>query len=169
MGLKSTQNTRNVNQSNGRYEVDGLIFYSKFVYKNIKSIEKNLKLLYSTDPNSEKGYINHSNVRDDEKYFDEILGRVEDFIEKIRFIEDWYWYEICEEKKSSYFFKKFKGTYYCLKECKFLFDKYGCLYDEHGNVNNQYINNFERRIIEIKKELNYMGIEINIWGFKSLE
>ena len=155
MGFKTTKNN-----CNGRYEVDDIIFYSKFVYENIRSIDKYLKLLYTKDSTSNSGYINHSNVRDDEKYFDEILGRVEDCIEKIRFIQDWYLYEICEEKKTSYFFEKFKGIYYCLKEYGCLFDQYGCLLDEYGDVDNQYINNFERRIIEIKMELNYMGIKL---------
>ena len=116
MGFKSTKNTRNVNQSNGRYEVDDLIFYSKFVYENIKAIDKNLKLIYSIDSTSNRGYKNHSNVRDDEKYFDEILGKVEECIEKIRFIQDWYCMKYVKEKKTSYFFEKFKGIYYCLKE-----------------------------------------------------
>ena len=161
MGFKSATNIHNVNQSR-RYEIDNLIFYSKFVYENIKSIDENLKLLYTEESNN--SHLVYSNVRDDEKYFDEILGKVEDCIEKIRFIEDWYYYEVCEEKETSYLFERFKGIYYCLKEDKSLFDKYGCLVDDYGNVNNQNLNKFEKRIVEIVKELNYMEIKLNYWG-----
>ena len=167
MGFKSATNIHNVNQSR-RYEVDNLLFYSRFVYENIKSIDENLKLLYTEESNN--SHLVYSNVRDDEKYFDEILGKVEDCIEKIRFIQDWYWYEVCDEKETSYFFERFKGIYYCLKEDNCLFDKYGCLVDDYGNVNNQNLNKFEKRIVEIVKELNYMEIKLNYWGrYKLLE
>ena len=162
MGFKATKKN-----CNGRYEVDNLIFYSKFVYENIKSIDENLKLLYTEETNN--SHLVYSNVRDDEKYFDEILGRVEDCIEKIVCIEDWEFYEVCEEKKTSYFFERFKGIYYCLKEEESLFDKYGCLFDDHGDVNNQNLNKFEKRIVEIVSELYYMKIDLSRLGrFKLL-
>ena len=43
MGFKSAKNTRNVNQSNGKYEVDDIIFPSRFVFSTIESIDRNLR------------------------------------------------------------------------------------------------------------------------------
>ena len=125
------------------YEKGDLIFPSKEVYKLIKSIDKYLRLLYTEGDES----INHSNVRDDEKYFDEILGRVEERIERIKIIDDLY-----KEKYAFSFLKKFKGIYQCYKEYKSLIGQYGCMEFEFGN-------NFERRIVEIKMGLSYMGID----------
>ena len=146
MGFKSAKKTSNVNQSNGKYEVDGITFYSKFVYENIKSIDQFLRLLYSTDSDSNRETINHSNVRNDEKYFDEILGSVEERIGRIMMIDDFHIKDLYKEKYAFSFFQKFKGIYNCFKE-------YECL-------DGQYKNNFERRIIEIKIGLGYIGIDL---------
>ena len=137
MGFKSSKNTRNVNQSNGRYEVDDLIFYSKFVYENIKSIDEYLRLLYTID----------SNVRNDE-----ILGKVEELIKKIKNIDDWLINDLYKEKYVFSFLKKFKGINNCYKEYQSLLEKYGCMELEFGN-------NFERRIVEIKMSLSYIGVD----------
>ena len=149
MGFKSAtqiRNTRNVNQSNGKYEVDGITFYSKFVYENIKSIDGFLRLLYSSYSVSNSETINHSNVRNDEKYFDEILGSVEERIGRIMMIGDWHINDLYKEKYAFSFFNKFKGIYNCFKEYEFL--------------DGQYKNNFERRIIDIKLGLGYIGIDL---------
>ena len=130
------------------YEKGDLIFPSKEVYKLIKSIDKYLRLLYTEGDES----INHSNVRDDEKYFDEILGRVEERIERIKIIDDWFINDLYEEKYTNSFMKKFKGINKCFKEYESLIEKYGCMEFEFGN-------SFERRIVNIKKGLNYIGVE----------
>ena len=147
MGFKSAKNTSNVNQSNDEYEVDDIIFYSKFVFKTIKSIDKYLRLLYtpgSASTNWEA--INHSKVRDDEKFFDKVLGRVEERIGRIKIIDDWLIKDLYKEKYAFSFFNKFEGILNCYRE-------YECL-------DYQYKNNFERRIIEIKMGLNYIGIDL---------
>ena len=124
MGIKSAKNTHNVNQSNGKYEVGGITFYSKFVYENIKSIDGYLRLLYSTDYDSNSEIISHSNVRNDEKYFDEILGRVEERIGRIMMIDDFHIKDLYKEKYAFSFFEKFKGIYNCFKEYEFLDGEY---------------------------------------------
>ena len=128
------------------YEKGDLIFPSKEVFKLIKSIDKYLRLLYKGD------WSNHSNVRNDEKYFDEILGSVEDRIGRIKIIGDWFINDLYEEKYTNSFMKKFKGINKCFKEYKSLIEKYGCMEFEFGN-------SFERRIANIKKGLNYIGVE----------
>ena len=83
MGFTSSNNT-NVNQSNDDYEVDDIIFLSKFVYKTIKKINKNLQFLYT--PGSESNdyeTINHSSVRDNPEEFKAILDRVDELINRI--------------------------------------------------------------------------------------
>ena len=64
MGIKSKKNTRNVNQSNGKYEVDDLIFPSKLTFILIKKIDKYLRLLY-TEGTEETDWdsLHHSDVR----------------------------------------------------------------------------------------------------------
>ena len=95
MGFKSAKNIRNVNQSNGKYEVDDLIFPSRFVYSTIKSIDRNLKFFYSPAPPYKFwSTINYSTVRDDEEEFNCILDRVEEqinrFNEEVEIIETYY-------------------------------------------------------------------------------
>ena len=146
MGFKSTQNTRNVNQSNGKYEVDDIIFYSKFVYENIKSIDDNLSLLYSSDSGiDDSETIKYSNVRNDEKYFDKILGRIEECIKRLDKF-DWLINDLYKEKYAFSFLNKFIGIYNCFKE-------YECL-------EGQYKNDFEKRIIKIKSGLSCIGIDL---------
>ena len=60
MGFKSAKNTRNVNNSNGNYEVDGLIFPSRFVFLTIASIDRNLRFLYT--PGSEDMILNQYSI-----------------------------------------------------------------------------------------------------------
>ena len=91
MGFKSSKNTRNVNQSNGRYEVDDLIFYSKLVFETIQSIDEYLRLLYTIDSNERN---------------DEILGKVEELIKKIKNIDDWLINDLYKEKYVFSFLKK---------------------------------------------------------------
>ena len=130
------------------YEKGDLIFPSKEVYKLIKSIDKYLRLLYKKGD----GGKNHSNVRNDEKYFDEILGSVEERIGRIKIIGDWFINDLYEEKYINSFMKKFKGINNCFKEYESLIEKYGCMEFEFGN-------NFGRRIVDIKIGLSYMGID----------
>ena len=151
MGFKSAKNTHNVKQSNGKYEVDGITFYSKLIYENIKSIDEYLSLLYPTDSVGEN--IIYSNVRNDEKYFDEILGRVEELIQKINKIDDWFINDLYKEKIAFSFLNKFKGIFNCFKEYEILIEKYECMDFE-------FENNFQRRIVDIKMGLSYMGINL---------
>ena len=84
MGFKSAKSTRNVNQSNGRYKVEGIIFPSRFAFSIIESIDRNLRFLYSpAPPNNSRSTINYSVVRDNEEEFKYILDRVEDLIIKL--------------------------------------------------------------------------------------
>ena len=84
MGFKSAKNIRKVNQSNGSYEEDDMIFLSRFIYSTIASIDRNLRFLYSpAPPNSNRNTINYSPVRDDDEEFDAILDRVEERINRI--------------------------------------------------------------------------------------
>ena len=85
MGFKSAKNTRNVNQSNGNYEVDGIIFASRFIFTTIESIDRNLRFLYT--PGSARNdweTINHSAVRDNDGEFDAFLERVEERIDRVK-------------------------------------------------------------------------------------
>ena len=144
MGYKSSKNTRNE-----KYEVDEITFYSKLVFETIQSIDEYFRLLYTTDSisnNSEN--INHS-VRSDEKYFDEILGKVENLIEKIKNIDDWLINDLYKEKYAFSFLNKFKGIYLRFEECESLMGPYECLEKE-----------FEKRIIRIKMDLKYVGIDL---------
>ena len=89
MVIESAKNTSNVKQSNGNYEVDDIIFASRFVFRTIKSIDKNLRLLYTPGSDSNDWEtINHSSVRDNNEEFDDIIGRVEERIGRILIIDD---------------------------------------------------------------------------------
>ena len=84
MVIKSAKNTSNVKQSNGNYEVDDIIFASRFVFRTIKSIDKNLRLLYTPGSDSNDWEtIPFSPVRDNDEEFDAILIKVEEWIGKI--------------------------------------------------------------------------------------
>ena len=111
MGYKSAKNTSNVNQSNGNYEVDDIIFATRFVFRAIKSIDKNLRLLYT--PGSESNdweTIPFSPVRDNDEEFDYILIEVEERIGRIIAINDGSTKKILyKEKRGGAFFKKFSG------------------------------------------------------------
>ena len=65
-------------QGKGSYKVGNMIFPSKLQYSLIASIDRNLKLLYSSaPPKSKRNIINYSPFRDDEECFKAILDRVE--------------------------------------------------------------------------------------------
>ena len=139
MGYKSSKNTRN-----GKYKVDDITFYSKLAFETIQSIDEYLRLLYTTDSTSNNcENINHS-IRNDE-----ILGKVEKLIEKIKNIDDWLINDLYKEKYAFSFLNKFKGIYHCFKECESLMEPYRCLEKE-----------FEKRIVEIKMGLSYVGIDL---------
>ena len=85
MGFKSAKNIRKVNQSNGSYKEDNMIFFSRFIYSTIASIDRNLRFLYSPSINNEFwSTIRYSPVRDDEEEFEVILDRVEERINRIK-------------------------------------------------------------------------------------
>ena len=75
MGFKSTT------QSNSsQYQVNNLIFPSLLVYQTIKSIDRDLRILYLPAPHgSFWPTINYSPARDSVR-FDQILDRVEIYI-----------------------------------------------------------------------------------------
>ena len=147
MGFKSAKNIRNVNHSNGKYEVDGILFPSRFVFTTIESIDRNLRFLYTSgSANNNWETINHSAVRDDDGEFDAILGRVEERIGRIIAIDDGTTYELLnKEKRDGAFFEKFNGIFDCIKEVEM-------------DLRGEFKNNFEKRIVDIAKNLNYIGI-----------
>ena len=79
MGYKSTT------QSNIRpHQVNNLIFPSFLVYQTIKSIDRDLRILYSpANPGSLWPTVNYSSARDSVR-FDEILDRVEICIDEFQ-------------------------------------------------------------------------------------
>ena len=88
MGIKSASKSSNVKHSNGNYEVDGIIFPSRFVFTTIESIDRNLSFLYTPgDASIDFETINHSPVRDNDEEFDAILERVEERIGRIMVID----------------------------------------------------------------------------------
>ena len=69
MGFESANNT-NVNQSNGNYEVDVIIFASRFVFRTFKSIDRNLRFLYTPcSASNDWETIKHSMTRENEASF----------------------------------------------------------------------------------------------------
>ena len=143
MGFKSTKNTRNVNQSNGNYESYGIVYASRFVFKTIETIDRNLSFLYTKDSiDNNFKTINHSSVRDNDEEFDDILGIVEEQIGSIMAINDGSTNHFLYKEKS----EEFEGILDCINEVVY------CLKGE-------YQNNFERRLIDIVKGLSNIGIE----------
>ena len=147
MRFKSTKNTHNVYQSNENYEAYGIIFASRFVYKTIESIDRNLRFLYTPGSASNNWEtINHSLVRDNDGEFDDILGRVEERIGRIMATDDGSTNQfLYKEKCDGVFFEEFDGILDCINEGV-------CLRGE-------YKNNFERRITDIVKGLSNIGID----------
>ena len=89
MGFKSASNSNNVKHSNGNYEVDGIIFASRFVFTTIESIDRNLRFLYTPgSASNDWETMNHSITRESEENFDAILERVEERIGRITGIDD---------------------------------------------------------------------------------
>ena len=144
MGFKSAKNTRNVNQSNGNYEVDGIIFASRFVFTTIESIDRNLRFLYTPgSASNDWETIDHSPVRDNDEEFDDIIGRVEERIGRILAIDDGSTNKfLYKEKHGGAFFENFSGIEDCINE----------------GVHLKPQNNFERRIRDIMRGLTYIGI-----------
>ena len=100
MGFESAKNT---------YEVDDILFPSKFVYKTIKSINKNLQFPYT--PGSESNdyeTINHSLVRDNPEEFKAILDKVDELINRITDIDDTNYF-IYKEKSGDAFLTNLVG------------------------------------------------------------
>ena len=142
---KSEKNNRNVNHSNGNYEVDGLIFPSRFLFSTIASIDRNLKFLY-TEGSEDTDYcpIFHSPVRENDKEFAAFLKRVEERIKRITGIDDTKHF-IFKEKHRSAFLKKFEAINYCILEGMYLRGKYR--------------NKFEKKIIDIVRSLCNIGLD----------
>ena len=147
MGFKSAKNTRNVNQSNGKYEVDDIIFPSRFVFSIIESIDRNLKFFYSpAPPNKLWPTINYSTVRDDEEEFNCILDRVEErinrFDEKVKIIET----------DDSAFNQKFNGI------IDFLYEADDFKYDKEDELSKQTPEYIKKRFINLASRLWELGI-----------
>ena len=146
MGFKSANDTNNtnnsnVNQSNSDYKVDDIVFPSKFVYKTIKRIDRNLKKLYS--PPSEDGdgmATNDSPVRDDRERFNAILDKVDNLLDVLKSFNREndscvYFYLRKDNYTENCFFDKFDGMLNCINECYF----------------GECQNNYEDRIIDTAK------------------
>ena len=147
MGFKSAKNTYNIKQSNGKYEVDGVIFPSRFVFTNIESLDRNLRFFYSPAPPNRLGpRINYSAVRDDEEEFNCILDRVEERINRIdkefKIIEKYY----------KAFHKKFHGIIDFLYEASDFVNKQE---DELSKQTPEYI---KKRFINLASRLWELGI-----------
>ena len=144
MGFTSANNA-NVNQSNGNYEVDSIIFASRFIYRTIKSIDRNLRFLYTPGSDSNDWEtINDSPVRDNDEEFSAILERVEELIERIKNIYDGYTIQfLYKEKRGGAFFKKFSGIEDCINE----------------GVHTTPQDHFEKRIRDIVRRLSYYGMD----------
>ena len=73
-----------IKNNNENYEKGGLVFPSKNVYRLFKSLDKNLRFLYTPGDES-RGFetINDSEVRHDKEEYDHILTKVEDRIKII--------------------------------------------------------------------------------------
>ena len=139
MGFKSAKNIRKVNQSNGSYEEDDMIFLSRFIYSTIASIDRNLRFLYSpAPPNSNRNTINYSPVRDDDEEFDAILDRVEERINRINGKV-----QIVETDDAA-----FNRTFLGIMD--FLY--------EASDLPSNSENHFEKRIIDLANRLWEMGI-----------
>ena len=148
MGFKSANNSNNVKHSNGNYEVDGIIFPSRFVFTTIESIDRNLKFLY-TPGSAEFDFetINHSPVRDNDEEFDAILSRVDERIGRITGIDDTK--QFLYKEKGGDFFEKFRWINDCITE----------------GVYSTPQNNFEKRIRDIVRSL----FEVSNWNNRSIE
>ena len=139
MGFKSAKNIRKVNQSNGSYKEDNMIFFSRFIYSTIASIDRNLRFLYSpAPPNSNRNTINYSPVRDDDEEFDAILDRVEERINRINGKV-----QIVETDDAA-----FNRTFLGIMD--FLY--------EASDLPSNSENHFEKRIIDLANRLWGMGI-----------
>ena len=130
MGFETAKNT---------YEVEGVIFPSKFVYKTIKRINKNLQ-----SESNDYETINHSSVRDNPEEFKAILDRVDELINRITDIDDTKYF-INKEKHGDAFFDKFGGIVDCMNE----------------GVHTKPENHFERRIRDIVRNLTFIGIDLS--------
>ena len=144
MGFTSANNT-NVNQSNENYEVDGIIFASRFICRSIKSIDRNLRFLYTPgSASNDWETINHSITRENEASFVAILDRVDERIDRIENIDDGSTNQfLYKEKRGGAFFEKFSVIEDCLNE----------------GVHSEPQNNFETRISDIVRRLSYIGID----------
>ena len=110
MRFESADNT-NVNQSNGNYEVDGIIFASRFVFRTIKGIDRNLRFLYTpVSASNDWETVNHSMTRENEASFFAILARVDEWIDRIENIDDGSTNQfLYKEKRGGAFLKNLVG------------------------------------------------------------
>ena len=145
MGFTS-ENNSSVNHSNGNYEVGDIIFPSKFIYKTIKRIDRNLRKLYS--PGSEETdwlAENYSPVRDDIEKFNTILDKVDNLLDVLKSIDEKdssiYFYLRKDQTTENSFLDKFEGILNCI--------------NEHWFGERQ--NNHEDRIIDIAKRFSSVG------------
>ena len=146
MGIKSAKNTHNVNQSNGKYEVDDIIFPSRFVFSIIESIDRNLRFFYSpAPPNKMWSRINYSAVRDDEEEFNCFLDRVEERIDRIDEKV-----KIIETVDSAFY--KFHGI------IDFLYEAYDFVKKQEDELSKQTPEYIKRRFINLAGRLLYLGI-----------
>ena len=144
MGFKS------LSKSNKNYEVDGIIFPTRFVFTNIESIDRNLKFLYTpgTDE-SDFEPIFHSVVREDASAFSEFLDRVDERIGRIKNTDDGSINQFLYKEKRDVFLEKFSGINGCLIEGAY--------------THPQTQNYFERRILDIAIRMNFIGIGPSIF------
>ena len=144
MVISSAKKTCNATQRQGNYEVDDIIFATKFVYRTIKSIDKNLRLLYT--PGSEINdwdTINFSPLRNDEEEFDYVLLKIEERIGRIIAIDDGSTRNFLhKEKRKGAFLRIFRGIEDCINE----------------GVHSPPQNNFDKRIRDIVRGFTYIGI-----------
>ena len=154
MGFKSAKNTNNVNQSNGKYEVDGVIFPSRFVFTTIESLDRNLRFFYSPAPPNRLGpRINYSAVRDDEEEFNCILDRVEELISRIE--EEVDNVEIVDE-----LFYKLHGIIDFLREADDFLNK------EEDDLSKRTPEYIQRRFIKISFRMLRLGFrKSNVFKF----
>ena len=140
MGFKS------LGESNKNYEVDGIIFPTRFIFTMIESIDRNLKFIYTLGTvENDFEPIFYSEVREDAGEFSEFLARAEDRISRIENIDDGSTKQfLYKEKCDGEFFAKFSGIYCCLIEG-------ACTHPQTQNY-------FERRILDIARRMYFIGI-----------
>ena len=126
--------------SNEYYETDGIIFYSRFVFKTIESIDRNVRFLYTKvfDDNDWET-INNSPVRDNPEKFKVILDIVDNLINRIMDNDDPEYF-IYKQNRRGDFLEKFGVI--------------GDFLNERFNSRPQIF--FEMRIIDMGMKLQFL-------------